>query len=1049
MMPEPRLDERVGTPVDVAPFGEATHWNDDGTDYGVFWEDARDLFRLVVTFLDATTPIPRGLRLEYWRSSWPHTRIPRDKPSGAGRSGWLNVGDWFQGEWTPADAALTVADRTCTFTFRPISEKEFPDLGDFDAAYRTTLKLRLVADAPLPEVAAFRAYTDSVWRTLDVEIAWSGAADHEQVWNGRLDVFNGHLGDVTALADGIKAELLYAETPACNSFDETIVTVRAAHDTFSFAVADLLKWGHILIPDYGVLVRRAGVDMSYAQAERCRRSAGVKSIYTRVLDEDEQTLTRAWADTPVKGHHLVPLGFEGGRQHFGLDEHGDLFCVAQFHRRVPDAITPRCDWLGDKIIYSFGLADARFVERTLDDGCLPIVTTTFERDGVRTVQTAFVVPLDGVPRPGARIRAEDILVCMLRFEMTLTRADAATAHLNISVSDSVAPDGTSARKRALAVDGDWIVDTTADMPRRRMRVASPDASSTLTLNAQDGRIGYKAELTSGCPTRVLDVAIPYVPLASEQELLQMEALAFDETRQPVRDYWRARVASGAQITTPEPMINDFYKAHVPHMLLTTEREPGDSERAMARVSCFYYGAFGNESCMVIADLDRRGYHVEAERALETFLHYQGTVGLPGDYSTTAGQLYGAGGYEHGGYNQHHGWILWCLAEHSRFTHDEAWLRRAAPHMIEACDWIARERARTREVADRSPVRAIERGLLPPGSLEDIGDWRSWLVNNVYSWWGLLHAADVLAEASHPESQRLLDEAAAYRRDIIEAFTEAMRRSPVVRLRDGRWVPHVPSEVHRRGRSYGWIPETLEGAICLVITGLLDPFDRRSTWILDDFEDNLCLSEQYGYSLTGEAFERRWFSHGGVSQQANLLRNPIAYLARDEVKHFLRAAFNAFAVTYFPDTRMMTEHALPEIGDWFGDHYKSSDEANAASYVRLMFVMERGDDLWLGAAIPRYWLVDGRRIGIENAATHFGPMSVVLESRAATGEIEMRIDPPRRNPPRVVHARFRHPEKKRLVRCTVDGKPCNRFDADKEWVILYPPTRPTTVVAYYE
>jgi hypothetical protein len=256
-------------------------------------------------------------------------------------------------------------------------------------------------------------------------------------------------------------------------------------------------------------------------------------------------------------------------------------------------------------------------------------------------------------------------------------------------------------------------------------------------------------------------------------------------------------------------------------------------------------------------------------------------------------------------------------------------------------------------------------------------------------------------------------------------------------------------VHRRGLSYGWIPETLEGAICLVITGLLDPFDRRSTWILDDFEDNLCLSEQYGYNLTGEAFERRWFSHGGVSQQANLLRNPIAYLARDEVKHFLRAAFNAFAVTYFPDTRMMTEHALPEIGDWFGDHYKSSDEANAASYVRLMFIMERGDDLWLGAAIPRYWLVDGRRIGIENAATHFGPMSVVLESRAATGEIEMRIDPPRRNPPRVVHARFRHPEKKRIASCTVDGKPYNRFDADEEWVILHPPTLPTTVVAYYE
>jgi hypothetical protein len=582
-----------------------------------------------------------------------------------------------------------------------------------------------------------------------------------------------------------------------------------------------------------------------------------------------------------------------------------------------------------------------------------------------------------------------------------------------------------------------------------MRVTRPNAPARPIPNEDNTRILFSGDLTHDRPTCVLDVAIPYVPLESAEERARLDALLFDEARDAVRDYWRRRVSSGAQVTTPEPMINEFYKAHVAHMLLTTEREPGVSDRSMARVSCFHYGVFGNESCMVIADLDRRGFHVEAERALETFLHYQGTVGLPGDYSTSEGALYGAGGYEDGGYNQHHGWILWCLAEHYRYTRDAAWLERAAPHMVEACDWIARERARTTEVARRSPLRAIERGLLPPGSLEDIADWRSWLVNNVYSWWGLHHAAHVLAEIGHGDASRLLDEAAAYGDDIVRAFTAAMQRSPVVRLRDGRWVPHIPSDVHRRGRSYGWIPETLEGAVCLVITGLVDAHDPRSAWIIEDFEDNLCISEQYGYHFSGEAFERRWFSHGGISQQANLLRNPIAYLLRDEIEHYLRACFNAFAVSYFSDTRMMTEHALPEIGDWLGDHYKTSDEANAASYVRFMFIMERGEELWLGAAVPRSWLVDGQRIGIENAATHFGAMSVVLESRTAKGEIEMRIDPPRRNPPRIIYARFRHPTARRIVRCELDGKRHEHFDADKEWVILNECTRPATIVAFYE
>ena len=43
--------------------------------------------------------------------------------------------------------------------------------------------------------------------------------------------------------------------------------------------------------------------------------------------------------------------------------------------------------------------------------------------------------------------------------------------------------------------------------------------------------------------------------------------------------------------------------------------------------------YGNESCMMVLDLDRRGYHQEAEECLDAWLHYQGTVGLPGDFDS--------------------------------------------------------------------------------------------------------------------------------------------------------------------------------------------------------------------------------------------------------------------------------------------------------------------------------------------------------------------------------------------------------------------------------
>jgi hypothetical protein len=236
---------------------------------------------------------------------------------------------------------------------------------------------------------------------------------------------------------------------------------------------------------------------------------------------------------------------------------------------------------------------------------------------------------------------------------------------------------------------------------------------------------------------------------------------------------------------------------------------------------------------------------------------------------------------------------------------------------------------------------------------------------------------------------------------------------------------------------------------MIRTGMIDPWDRLATWIIKDFEDNLYISEQYGYNITGAEFERYWFSRGGISMQANLLCNPIPYLLRDEPKHFLRAYFNAFAVSYFPDTRMMTEHALPNIGDWRGDHYKSSDEANSTYWLRMMFILERGDELWLGAAIPRYWLADGKRCGIANAGTYFGPMSVRYQSRVDEGRIEMTIDPPRRNPPKRILVRFRHPEGHRMVRCEVNGKAYNRIDPVKEMVVLSQCRKPTRVTAYYD
>ena len=214
---------------------------------------------------------------------------------------------------------------------------------------------------------------------------------------------------------------------------------------------------------------------------------------------------------------------------------------------------------------------------------------------------------------------------------------------------------------------------------------------------------------------------------------------------------------------------------------------------------------------------------------------------------------------------------------------------------------------------------------------------------------------------------------------------------------------------------GWIRETLEGSMFLLTYGLIAPDAPEATWILKDYEDNLYISDVYGYAIPN--FDEFWFSRGGFSMQANLLEGPVPYLYRDEIKHFLRAYFNGFASAFYPGTMMLNEHSKPELGYPAGDHFKTSDEANVTGWLRLMFVREDGKTLYLGQGIPRYWLAAGQPLRIARAATHFGPMSLEISLEAGGRRIKAVLTPPERNPPEKIYLRLRHPEGKPIERVT--------------------------------
>jgi hypothetical protein len=951
-------------PFDAAPF--AVRGNAADT---LVWEDPRELHEVTVEFAEPPAD-DATLRLEYWGSRWPQQHFPKDKEPGGGDVGWAELGNWFNGGWRTADAVVKREGKIARFTFHPINASEFPDLKDYASKARYTLKVRVAAAGKLPAVRTIQAFTDSRVEPRGARVAWrrhpQGTVSAE-AFNGRIRAIETHGAATTLHADVVV-------NPDPNTLDRTLVTVQAGPTAFTFKVDDLAD-GPIYLPEFGAAILPEADKRDFAAVESDVKRAGRSTLYDRVAGMPEQTWGAAWAGMPPKKSRICfVLGLDGARQKFRLDGNGEVFIRwnDQFMKGAPARDTARLDVEKPPVHFRFGLPESP-TARSLEEESIPTCITRWERDGVGIVQTAFATPLNGADASGGPPDPDVFAVAMLRFEFTNTTDQPRVAALPVTIRGGEAYDH-------LRVDDQGLVWNGAQVRGQISATPAPTPSGNV--------------LDAGGPlpphgTRTVVVKMPYLALAGEAEADALVRLDFDHERRATGDYWRATLDRSARLTTPEPVLNQFYRATPGHLLINSEFDPG-SRRRFPRVGSFNYGNYGNESCMMVLDLDRRGYHREAEESLEGWLHYQGTVGLPGDFDTKEGVLYGCAGYESGGYNQHHGWILWTLAEHYRFTRDKAWLDHAAPGMIAGARWIIRETARTAGRGD------LSEGLLPPGDLEDIGDWWTWLSTSCYTWRGLDAAAWALEQLGRPEAREIRTAADRYHRTMVDNFAAASLRSPVVRLRDGTAVPQIPSYVQRRGRSFGWIIQTLEGSMHLIITGAIDAHSRQAEWILKDYEDNLYLSNQYGYTV--DDFDRWWFGRGGMSMQACLLLDPEAYLARDDVKQALRAIFNAIAVNHFPDVHMNTEHALPEMGDWRGDHYKTSDEANACGWLRYLFVREEGERLWIGQAVPREWLAEGKTCGIENTATWFGPVSATY-SGGGGGVITAELKGPVRNPPK--------------------------------------------------
>jgi hypothetical protein len=255
------------------------------------------------------------------------------------------------------------------------------------------------------------------------------------------------------------------------------------------------------------------------------------------------------------------------------------------------------------------------VFRTLEEESLPIVTTRWERDGVRIEQVAFVTMLTSTQANAPPPPADVFVVWLARFNFTNSSSETKTFTLPLNFRAGEKSVSLRVGEHGALLLGDHL---------RGQAVAEHKPVT------ESNKLVWTWKLAPG-EWQTLTLKIPYLVLTQQSEYGALADLDFEKERLAVAGYWRRRVNESAKLITPEPMLNEFYRSHAMHLLVNCEHEP-NAERRFARVGSFGYGAYGNESCMMVVDLDRRGYHKEAQECLDAWLHYQSTVELPGSFA---------------------------------------------------------------------------------------------------------------------------------------------------------------------------------------------------------------------------------------------------------------------------------------------------------------------------------------------------------------------------------------------------------------------------------
>ncbi len=281
-------------------------------------------------------------------------------------------------------------------------------------------------------------------------------------------------------------------------------------------------------------------------------------------------------------------------------------------------------------------------------------------------------------------------------------------------------------------------------------------------------------LSGRLPAGTAARCVVYLPAWKVPPLEYATLLEGDPRPSRSAEYWKSLLKPAVQIDIPDALLSNIFRASQVHCMLTARNEDR-GDLIAPWIGAVHYGPLDSESNAVIRGMDMAGQADFARRGIEYLLKKCNLDGYLALNYTLVGN----------------GEILWNIGEHYQRSGDRAWMQKVAPDAVRICRWVMRQREKTKRL-DARGQKVPEYGLMPPGVSADWCRFAYRFFNDAQYYRGLETAGQALADVGDPAAAAILKDAKEYRKDIVRALHSMQAKSPVVRLRDGTWVPADPA-----------------------------------------------------------------------------------------------------------------------------------------------------------------------------------------------------------------------------------------------------------------